>query len=70
MALTFKTNTLYMQWCINCHRNPEKVLRPKEEIFNMAWEPPANQDVEGARLRNEYQLKNTRLLTSCSTCHR
>ena len=70
MQLTFKTETLYMQWCINCHRNPEKVLRPKDQIYNLAWEPPLDQDVQGARLAREYGIPKTRLLTSCSTCHR
>lgn len=70
MQLTFKTQTLYMQWCINCHRNPEKILRPKEEVFNMGREPPLDQNVQGARLAKEYNIPTTRLLTSCSTCHR
>jgi len=71
MQLTFKNETLYMQWCINCHRNPEKILRNPDQIFNMAWEPPANQAREGERLsRDVYHLQPTRLLTSCSTCHR
>jgi hypothetical protein len=70
MQIAFKNATLYMQWCINCHRNPEQILRPADQIFNMAWEPPANQEAEGQRLRQEYHLQNTRLLTSCSTCHR
>jgi hypothetical protein len=70
MQLAFKNETLYMQWCINCHRNPEKILRPADQIFNMAWEPPANQNVEGARLREEYNIPRTSLLTSCSSCHR
>jgi hypothetical protein len=70
MQLAFKNETLYMQWCINCHRNPEKILRPADQIFNMAWEPPANQNVEGARLREDYNIPRTSLLTSCSTCHR
>lgn len=70
MQLAFKTETLYMQWCINCHRNPEKILRPREEIFNMAWEPPSNQSARGAQLRQEYNIPTTQLLTSCSTCHR
>src|SRR5262245_61440824 len=65
MQLTFKNETLYMQWCINCHRNPEKILRPKSEIFNMAWEPPLDQEKRGAELRTEYGIPATRLLTSC-----
>ncbi|MGB6691895.1 MAG: molecular chaperone, partial [Terracidiphilus sp.] len=30
-----------MEWCLNCHRNPAKNLRPTSEIYNMAWEAPA-----------------------------
>ncbi len=28
MPLMYKENTLYMNWCVNCHRNPEKYVRP------------------------------------------
>src|SRR5512142_3245924 len=31
MPLTYKVNTLYMQWCIECHRNPEKYVRPRDQ---------------------------------------
>jgi hypothetical protein len=30
---------LSMSWCLDCHRNPEKNLRPKEQVTNMAWRP-------------------------------
>jgi hypothetical protein len=30
-----------MEWCLDCHRNPAKNLRPTSEIYNMAWEKPA-----------------------------
>lgn len=70
MQLMFKTQTLYMAWCINCHRNPEKVLREQKDIFNTAWEPGPNQEVLGAQLRKDYNIPTTALLTSCSTCHR
>jgi len=32
---------LQMEWCLNCHRNPEKNLRPTSEIYNMAWTGPS-----------------------------
>jgi hypothetical protein len=41
MPLMYKQNTLQMEWCIDCHRNPAKNLRPTSEIYNMAWEGPA-----------------------------
>jgi hypothetical protein len=42
MPLMYEQNTLQMEWCLNCHRNPEKELRPTAEIYNMAWEGPSN----------------------------
>jgi hypothetical protein len=39
MNLTFQSKTLLMEWCINCHRNPEGNLRPKSEAFSMTWTP-------------------------------
>jgi len=37
MPLMYQQNTLQMEWCLNCHRNPAKNLRPTSEIYNMAW---------------------------------
>src|SRR3954447_3790769 len=31
MPLMYKVNTLYMQWCLECHRNPAQYIRPKDE---------------------------------------
>jgi hypothetical protein len=41
MPLMYAENTLQMEWCLDCHRNPAKKLRPTSEIYNMAWEKPA-----------------------------
>ncbi len=41
MPLMFAENTLQMEWCLDCHRNPAKNLRPTSQIYNMAWEAPA-----------------------------
>ena len=40
MPLMYAQNTLQMEWCLDCHRNPAKNLRPTSEIYNMAWEQP------------------------------
>ena len=42
MPLMYAQNTLQMEWCLNCHRNPAKNLRPTSQIYNMAWEAPAD----------------------------
>lgn len=67
MPLMYKENTLYMNWCITCHRNPEKYVRPRDQVFNMAYQPPANQEELGKKLVEEYHIQS---LTDCYTCHR
>jgi hypothetical protein len=42
MPLTYQANTLQMEWCLNCHRNPAKNLRPTSEIYQMAWQDPSS----------------------------
>jgi hypothetical protein len=70
MPLVFQASTLEMQWCLDCHRNPENVLRPRDQVFNMNWKAPANQLEAGKKLAAEYKIRSTSDLTSCSTCHR
>lgn len=41
MPLMYAQNTLQMEWCLDCHRDPAKNLRPTSQAYNMAWEPPA-----------------------------
>ncbi|HEX3437775.1 MAG TPA: cytochrome c3 family protein [Pseudacidobacterium sp.] len=40
MPIMYQQNTLQMEWCLNCHRNPAANLRPTSEIYNMAWTGP------------------------------
>ena len=42
MPLMYMENSLQMEWCLDCHRNPAKNLRPTSEIYNMAWEGPSS----------------------------
>ena len=41
MPLMYQQNSLQMEWCLNCHRNPSVNLRPTSEIYNMAWSGPS-----------------------------
>jgi hypothetical protein len=43
MPLMYEQNTLQMEWCLDCHRNPAKNIRPTTEIYNMAWESPSEE---------------------------
>ncbi len=70
MPLVYQENTLMMQWCLDCHRNPEKYVRPRDQVFNMTWERPADDPGLGERLVKEYNIASVGQLTNCSTCHR
>ncbi len=67
MPLMYQDQSLQMEWCVDCHRHPERYVRPREDVFRVDYEPPANQLELGERLVAEYQIQR---LTSCSTCHR
>lgn len=67
MPLMFKVNTLNMNWCLDCHRQPEKYVRPRDQVFNMAYQPPQDQLALGKKLVAEYHIQK---LTDCNTCHR
>jgi len=67
MPLMWQEASLTMEWCLGCHRQPERYLRPRAEVFNAAYEPPADQLSLGRSLVKESGI-HTR--TSCSTCHR
>jgi hypothetical protein len=68
MPLTWQSHSLYMKWCLECHRAPEKYLRPREEVFNLNWQT-TNQFVLGKKLVADYHVQ-TAQLTDCSMCHR
>jgi hypothetical protein len=70
MPLVRQVASLQMEWCLDCHRHTELVLRLPEEIFNMDWEPPSDQLEQGLRLQKRYKIRSVEELTSCSTCHR
>jgi len=67
MPLTWQQASLQMAWCLECHRHPERFVRPRSEVFNVTYQPPANQEELGRKLVREYRIQS---LTSCSTCHR
>ncbi len=67
MPLTYKVNTLNMNWCLNCHRDPSRYIRPRSEVFNINYQYPANQREVGKKLVAEYHVRS---LQDCTTCHR
>jgi len=69
MPLMLQKATLQMGWCLDCHRNPAKYIRPRDKITDMEYQASSEQQQleMGRRLVKEYQIQS---LTSCSTCHR
>jgi hypothetical protein len=90
MPAVYQAASLQMEWCLACHREPERYLRPKDKVTDMGWNIEAdaadkitlNQEnrlgenlapkrIElGLKLKDEYKVRDARILTSCSTCHR
>ncbi len=67
MPLMWRENTLNMEWCLACHRQPEQHVRPREHVFQMDWKPAGDQAALGARLVAEYKIRKR---TDCWACHR
>ncbi len=83
MPLMYNYASLQMEWCIQCHRAPEKALRPRDQVFNMRYQQPSvdtpvqfdgvtytDQLMLGKVLVKKYQLRTVMDITSCNTCHR
>ena len=67
MPLMYQAQSLQMEWCLACHRDPVANIRPREEVTNVNWQPPADL----AALQRELAVKyNVQSKTSCSACHR
>src|SRR5580700_4198646 len=58
MPLTWRANTLQMGWCLDCHRAPEKFVRPRDQVFNVHYQPPPDQVEMGLRLVKEYKIQS------------
>jgi hypothetical protein len=70
MPLMFQAQPLLMEWCLACHREPEKFLRPRDQVFTMGYRPAGDQIEIGRKLKQEYNISSVEHMTSCSVCHR
>jgi hypothetical protein len=68
MALTWKASTLYMSWCLSCHRDPGPRLRPLNQVFNAHWVRTASTPPPQALVQRYHIHVNT--LSDCGVCHR
>jgi hypothetical protein len=67
MPLVWQEASLHMEWCLECHREPERFVRERSQVFDAAWQPPVAQQERGRALVEEYGIAPR---VSCSTCHR
>ncbi len=67
MPLMWREQTLHMKWCLDCHRNPEQFVGPREEVFNVDWRPELLSDDARRKLVEEYHIQSKE---ACYTCHR
>jgi hypothetical protein len=83
MPLMYQQNSLQMEWCLGCHRDVPGNLRPREQVFNMQYQPPTEAhpvSVDGKSFTDQidlgnflvkkYNVRSVADITSCSTCHR
>ena len=85
MEVVAQAQPLNMAWCLQCHRQPERYLRPKDQITNMTYhlgKGPNDLQVKdgesletaqlrvGSELKKEYGIHDIAYMQACSTCHR
>jgi hypothetical protein len=65
-----------MKWCLECHREPEKFLRPVELVTKLGWQPKqeADESADDAQLRVGLAIKQKEHVNppdkNCFGCHR
>ena len=73
MALVYQAKSLQMEWCLECHREPERFLRDPKEVFNMKWreENKTKEEIAyGLEWKQKSSVRHKAVMQSCSTCHR
>jgi hypothetical protein len=78
MEVVYQVSPLSMGWCLDCHREPEKNLRPLEEVYNFSYNAEtyiSNNPQLGVKTTEELGLKlkeqfMVKPKESCAACHR
>lgn len=74
MDEVYQVQSLSMAWCLECHRSPEKHLRPREFVTSMGWDRTVSTGIDqpavGHQAHAVHNLQSMQFMTSCSTCHR
>lgn len=67
MPLMWRDSSLLMEWCLNCHKAPAGNVRPRDEVFNVDWDPDDLSEGERENLVQQYHVQSK---IHCSVCHR
>ncbi len=66
MPLMYRKETLHMEWCLQCHRNPEQFVGPRSLVFS----PSGNLDIEPSESDIDWvKAYHVTSKTNCSACH-
>ena len=68
MDEVYHAKPLSMTFCLDCHRDPAKNLRPPDQVYNLDWVPPQNfAKNQGAKFVHDWKVNASQ---NCSACHR
>ncbi len=68
MTVVKHDQPLSMGWCLECHRDPAKRLRPLDQITNLGWAPKAKSEADlGQKIKEAWNVNPPE---SCGACHR
>jgi len=69
MSVVSQEKAFTMFFCLECHRNPEKYVRPLDEVYNLDWEPKSEADQleQGKQFVHDWKINPPH---NCSGCHR
>ncbi len=72
MNVIWQDQTLYMAWCLQCHRHPENFINTKDQIYNPAAVALKDQGklTQARQLVRDNRILSSGVLTDCTTCHR
>jgi hypothetical protein len=70
MEVVHHSKPLSMSWCLECHREPEKVLRDPKLVTNLDWKHPGGPEAQIEQGKKFVHDWNVQPPQSCSGCHR
>lgn len=66
MPLTWRNATLHMEWCLDCHRHPDRHAQPANAVAGLGWER-GDREASLSLIELSQSIQGP---THCSACHR